>query len=322
MTTVSLVACALASPAAHGQGTLVLASPVGALATTPLDEHLKVQDGAIFVKLPGQSEWDRGSAPATVGHAVKVLRAIYPNATFAIDPRVLDVPVTDVIVRANDPITDLEALQTSCGGRFSIGHVLNINGGPEHNPLYKIEYNEVTGKKTSAEEDRKIECFNLTGYLQRVKAHDENEANPNKASGGGFGVGGGGTPGFRAEQAVARLQDIIQKSISDFDPSISQPHFQFYGDAQLLIVVGPQQAMEVAAKVIHALPSQPTSTSDSFGGGGSADLQRSAKEFERRNLQEMERTLQEMRAGADAMKADKYRSLSPPVPESNPGSKP
>jgi hypothetical protein len=273
VTTVSLAAFALGSSPSLGQQTPAAIPQGGAVATLAspsLDEHLKVEGHAIFVKLPGQA-WDRGSAPASMGHAVKVLRELYPNATFAIDPRVADVPVTDLIIRADDPMTDLEALRTSCGGRFSIVHEPNMasaSGAAEQNPLYSIVYNNATEAKPSSGEDRQIECFNLTRYLEREKALNKDETNTNKGQPGGFGAG------THAAEAIARLQEIIQKSIADFDPSIDQPHFQFYADAQMLIVVGPERAIDVAAKVIQALPGQDTLTGNFFGGGGySADRQ-------------------------------------------------
>jgi hypothetical protein len=281
VTTVSLAAFALGSSPSLGQQTPAAIPQGGAVATLAspsLDEHLKVEGHAIFVKLPGQA-WDRGSAPASMGHAVKVLRELYPNATFAIDPRVADVPVTDLIIRADDPMTDLEALRTSTGGRFSIVHEPNFasaSGGAEQNPLYSVVYNNATDTKPSTAEDHQIECFNLTRYLEREKGLNKDDTNTNKAQSGAFGGGmSGPSPAAQAvAEAIARLQDIIQKSISDFDPSISQPHFQFYADAQMLIVIGPERTIEVAAKVIRALPGQDTLTGNFFGGGGySADRQ-------------------------------------------------
>ena len=270
VTTVSLAVFALASSPALGQQTPAAAPPDGAVAVaTPLlTEHLKVENGGVWVKA-GAGWLQRGAD--NMGSAVKALREIYPNATFAIDPRVADVLVTDVTIRSDDPMTDLEALHTSSGGRFSIVHEPNLasaSGVAEQNPLYSIVANSATDTKPSAGDDRQIECFNLTRYLEREKALNKDETNTNKGQPGGFGAAA------HAAEAIARLQEIIQKSIADFDPSISQPHFQFYADAQMLIVVGPERAIDVAAKVIQALPGQDTLTGNFFGGGGySADRQ-------------------------------------------------
>jgi len=277
VTTTSLAVFALGSSPAIGQQTTVAAPQGGAVAvaTPELAEHLKVENGKVWVK-SGAAWVDRGED--NMGWAVKALREIYPNATFAIDPRVADVLVTDVIVRSDDPMTDLEALRTSCGGRFSIVHEPNFasaSGAAEQNPLYSIVANSATETKPSAGDDRQIECFNLTRYLEREKVLNKDETNSNKGTGGFPGAMFGGVAATHVEQAVARLQEIIQKSISDFDPSISRPHFQFYADAQMLIVIGPERAIDVAAKVIQALPGQETFTGNNFGGRSvGADLTR------------------------------------------------
>jgi hypothetical protein len=309
VTTASMTAFALASWPAHGQQTPAQAQKDGAQATAPLVEHLKVEKGSVWVKA-GAAWLQRGQD--NMAGAVKALREIYPNATFAIDPRVADVLVTDLIIRADDPMTDLEALRTSCGGRFSIVHEPNIasaSGAPEQNPLYSIVYNNATGIKPSTGEDRRIECFNLTPYLQRQKAIDKDEANKSKGPGGGpdADTRRAEAEHQRAEAAIDRLQEIIQKSIADFDSSIGQPHFQFYADAQLLIVIGPERAIEVAAKVIHALPGQQTFTGNRFGGGDWNDALRN---------------YQEVQAADAALKADLFQSApvppTAPVPESKP----
>jgi hypothetical protein len=268
VTTVSVAAFALCSWSARGQ-----AAPTPA--PQAVEEHFKVEDGRVWTK--------RGTAWVNVGSdnmggAVKALREIYPSATFAIDPRVADVLVTDLIVRADDPMTDLEALQTSCGGRFSIAHDPNPNMSgavPGRDELYKIEYNNSTESKPSKGEDRKIECFNLTHYLDREKALNKDETNSNKGQGGGLGAMMMGRNATHAEVAVARLQDIIQQTLADFDPTAAnQLHFRFYSEAQLLIVIGPERAIDVAAKVIQALPGEPTFTRNPYGAVGYGQGQR------------------------------------------------
>jgi hypothetical protein len=238
-TIVSMAAFALAPWSAHGQQ-----APVEVVreANAPLVEHLKVEDGIVWSK--------RGAAwinhdSATVGNAVKALHDLYPNATFAVDPRVAVVPLTDVMIRADDPMTDLQALRTSCSGRFDLHY--------QQKGLFTLEYNNSTEESPSKSNDRAIECFNLTGYLQEAKALDKAEANTNGAPFGGAGFGAAKS---HTSESVARLQDIIQQSITAFDASIIQPHFQFYADAQMFIVIGSHRAIEVAAEVIHALPGQ------------------------------------------------------------------
>jgi hypothetical protein len=196
--------------------------------TAPREEHLKVEQGAIFFRLPGKA-WNNGISPANVGNAVKALRALYPDATFAVDPRVAELPLTDLVIRANELNTDLWALRTACGGGFDLGG---------DGSLHLLQHNKSTEFNASKSGDRKIECFNLTGYLERMKKSEENKREP------------------QTEKAIAELQSIIENTIKDFDDTIAAPHFRFHPQAQLLIVTGSQRAIEVAARVIHALPGQ------------------------------------------------------------------
>jgi len=287
-----MAAFALASWPAHGQAPVIQPPTASEPAAAPLVEHLKVENGLIFAKR-GAAWVDSGSA--TMGNAVKVLRDLYPEATFALDPRVADVPVADLIVRANDPMTDLAALCTACGGRYGF-HA-------EAHALYVLQHNNSTDLKSPPTEDRGIECFNLTGYLQREKAHVRNEANHNNGP-GATSDAAEVEASKRTAEAVARLQEIIQKSIVDFDPSLGQPHFQFYADAQMLIVIGSPRAIEVAAKVIHALPGQQTFLGNGLGNGDYFNLQRNA---------------QEMQANAAARKAGLlwFQGAAPPAQEDN-----
>ena len=285
VTMVSMAAFALASLPARGQAQAIQAVPGG---NEPLVEHLKVQDGIVFKRLPGASTNGVDCGPAKLGNAVKVLRELYPKATFAMDPRVAAVPLADVMVRADDPTTDLEALRTTCGGRFEFRY--------QQKGLFTLEYTKYTDLNPSTGEDRSIECFNLTGYLEREKAKSADGANKNKGQGGGTTAMSGELIG----QVVGGLQEIIQKSIADFDPSIGQPHFQFYPDAQLLIVIGPERAIDVAAKVIHALPGQRTYWGEPNGGG---------------NYFRRQRDNQELRADPTLMKDDAAQNvLTPPAP--------
>jgi hypothetical protein len=229
VTTVSIATFAFADWPASGQD----AKEIAELDATK--EHLMVERGKVWVRHQGEA-W-KNSLPATVGNAVKKLCELYPDATFAVDPQVADVPVADLIVRSTNPEVDLEALSAACSGKF------RLDSGPKS--FYALEANSSTFKN-----DRNIECFNLTAYLSPMMARDHAEQEKVKPLAAMF---GGNT---HTLEAVNRLQEIIQRTIADFDPTIAQPHFQFYADAQLLILIGPQRAIEVAAKVIQALPGQ------------------------------------------------------------------
>jgi hypothetical protein len=244
VTTTLMAALALVPWHVYGQQAPAATPTEGAQATAPLVEHLKVENGNILSRRA--SGWSTHGA-ATVGNAVKALRELYPNVTFAVDPRVAEVDLSDLIVRANNPITDLTALRTACGGRFSV-HA-------EPNGLYTLECNAATEVNPPSKTDRQIECFSLTGYLRSEMVLDKDGV---KKSSGLATTAEADALAAKRDEAIMHLREMITESIHDFDPSISQPNFRFYGDAEMLIVIGSERAIEVAGKVIQALPRQRT----------------------------------------------------------------
>jgi hypothetical protein len=199
----------------------------------PREEHLKIEEGVIWIKKPGENWVNTHDAP-TVGNASKALRLLYPDDMFAVDPLVAEVPISDLIIRANDARTDLEALRTACSGKFTFGE------GP--NSLYTLNADSRAMADLSKSEDHSIQCFNLSGYLERTaKLHPLKDQDQARA---------------QTQETVADLKQIIASTINDFDSTIVAPRFQFYAQAQLLIVTGSHRAIDVAAKVIRALPGQ------------------------------------------------------------------
>jgi hypothetical protein len=234
VTTIWMAVFALAAWPACGQNTPVATEEK---ASAPMIEHFKVETGSVWERK--QQRWAE-VGPATVGNAVKALRDIYPEVTLAVDPHVAAVPVTDLVVHAKDAAIDLSALRTACGNKFDIDH------DGTKTAFYSLEANNLTfGHDPSMPEDRAIECFNLTGYLTQVTTPTPEEM-----------ASGQDKRTMKTDKAVAELQDILRDAIQSFDPALPQPHCKFYTDAQLLIVIGSQRAIDVAAKVICALPGE------------------------------------------------------------------
>jgi hypothetical protein len=269
VTTVSVAACALAARPAHGQDAPVKPASAASSATVPSEEHLKVENNLIWFRVPGKP-WKNLVGPATVGKAVEALRELYPDSSFAIDPRVAELPLTDLVIRGNEPMTDLRALRTACGGGFDLG------GDPS---LQLLQHNSATEFNLSKKEDRNIECFNLTGYLGRIIT-PEDEKNPQTDEAKALDKD---KRANQTQEAVAQLQSIIGDTIKDFDATIAEPRFRFYPQAQLLIVTGSQRGIEIAANVIRALPGQPTAWGYTVVGG---DLRNNSRD--RQLLEQMQ----------------------------------
>jgi hypothetical protein len=248
LTTVLVSAFALGPLLAFGQK----AVSESALAPAPIVEHLKIENGEIWTREPGQAMVNTHQA-STLGNAIKALQKIYPDDTFAVDPRTMDVSLADVIIRANDAGTDLEALRTASGGKFDFNAKLAQSPatGGAASTLYTIRPNNTTDSNSEAEE-RVVECFSLTGYIQHaISTTDPKDPSGRKAA---------------PDKALGELQEIITSTILDFDSSIKQPKFRFYSDAQLFIVTGSPRAIDIAAKVISALPGQQGASWDSNWG--------------------------------------------------------
>jgi hypothetical protein len=296
VTTVSITILALAAWPARGQNVKEIAK------LDSFSEHLRVEGGMVWSRKPGQP-WDNPQE-ATVGNAVKKLGELYPDATFAVDPQVAVVAVTDLVVRSQDPKIDLQALAAACGGKFDFRQ----NGTPT---LFILEPNNRTfSRAPSKTEDRSLECFNLTGYLLPMIAQD------NSAPSGA--VAGPVSSESHTQKAVAQLQEIIQKSITDLDPSMKQPHFKFYSEGQLLVVIGPQQALEVAEIIIRALPGQQAPPANHAEGADLNDYKRAMRDFQK-DFREAQMYMKSLKAA----EADSNASKPPPapVPENNPANK-
>jgi hypothetical protein len=200
-------------------------------------EHFRVQDGNIAIRQTGKSWAYVGDA--TVGTAAKAFGLLYPNATIAADPSVAKEKVPDLIIKAGDLQTEMKILKLCCGSEFDVEFLgIMSTGGQISATNYGKWVNSGAwgfvpfgGARTNASPtDRAIQCFNLTGYLM-TRASDKKG---------------------QAQEAVKKLQTIIVEAIKAYDPAISPPHFQFYADGPLFIVIGPTNAIEISAKIIHA----------------------------------------------------------------------
>jgi len=205
----------------------VESKPATLIGKSPSFEHFKVEVGEIWIRQPigaADAKW-QFFGPATVGTAAKALCVLDTGTTIAVDPTVAQEKVTDVIIRANDALTELELLRVACGGLFEIRTLKNS--------AYALESN-ASNRPAPPKPDRAIECFNLMGYLMGKASPKEGEEQKS------------------TDAAVEELQQIIRDSLHSFDPAIPEPQCKFYRDGQLFIVIGAQRAIDIAAKIIHA----------------------------------------------------------------------
>jgi hypothetical protein len=104
--------------------------------------------------------------------------------------------------------------------------------------LYMLETN-----KTSAPET-KVEAFNLSGYIQHIKHSSTDTNNWDR----------------QIEVNVENIQEIVEWVVSqqrDLEKISGAPlKFKFFRESDLLIVIGPPEAVMTAGKIFRALPGQ------------------------------------------------------------------
>jgi hypothetical protein len=204
---------------------------------------------------------------ATLGNVVDALRDRYPKANIVMAPGLAKLKISDLKLRAGRLADELEAVRVASGAKFDwMGPGF---AGPNIPPMQGID--PTTGLPTATnptesntglfvlrepaptpETARTVEAFNIDPYLRWLRENqDANE-----------------TKGRREEEVVKRLDELEQmvaRTLSSLKPgsAVEMPTFQFHRGANLLIVVGTTDAVDVARKVVNALPGQAD-----FGGGG------------------------------------------------------
>ena len=168
---------------------------------------------------------------ATLQNVSEVLRDIYPNVNITLAPGLENLIIGDLKLRLSSMrLNDvLQAMELASGAKFS-----------------------VRGSQTSfllapaqQQGSRKTEVFNLSTFLQGLEERDERSV----------GV------------AVEQVKELILQTYAELKPKeTTQPSFQFHSGANLLIMIGEPEALEVATKVVNALQPQPA-IGGGFGGG-------------------------------------------------------
>ncbi len=275
LTTITISALAASAAFSFGQQAPAAAAvPAGGAVAmemfAPRQGEWKVEDGLVIVTRPGKGMTQMGDGQANLGNAIKALTMLYPDASFALDPRLAKTKVGDLLNRVEDPLSELKALRVATGGAFDI---------EESGKLFALAPAPGGAGVGAASSPRMVVCFNLQGYLSYVTTAARHA--PHAGMGGITAMMGGittnQTPAQREQleqqqkdAAIDRLRAVINKTIQSVDSKLEQPEFQYFEDGQMLIATGPNQALQIASHVIRALPGMEKTANDS------ADRQRQA----------------------------------------------
>jgi len=214
-------------------------------ATTPKSEHNQQGEDTLktldIVINNGHFTNDSGrDTEATIGNIVEYARQKYGmnivlspgvagfekyRMNIVLSPGVAGVVVKDVTVRDADIESFFQAL--------TVATEMRINARQMSHGLWAV-----MGRSSSP---RRVEVFNVSGYLQHQ-------------------VGPRGTGGKAVEASLDEVKQIIVQTLSDLKQGQlspeEQPSFQFHSGANMFIVIGTDQALDVAGKVVNALPGQ------------------------------------------------------------------
>ncbi len=235
---------------------------------------LEIKDGQLVNAPKGRG------AEATLGNVVDALRDQYTKANIVLAPGLAKLQISDLKLRAGHLADELEAIRVASGAKFD--WMGPGSAGPNMPPSLTMTIDPTTGQPTAPaatesntglfilreptptpETERTVEAFNIGPYLQWLREkQDQKEA-----------------PDLR-EQEVAKslleLEKIVTATLESLKQggAVEMPSFRFHRGANLLIVTGTRYAVEVARKVVNALPGQAglavgeTSPSGPFGVSG------------------------------------------------------
>ena len=211
------------------------------------------QHYALEVTAEGFLIHDGKETSPTLGHAIDILRQQHPELTFALSPGLSEVRLSELKLRADDVDQTLEALRLACGNRFVFAAPSHMPDKPDSmRTLYLLQGDEPRNRR------RTVEAFNLGPWIASAASQKEKEK--------------------RLDQLTELINLTMEKlKQSPLDPA-ERPETMFHMDANIIVVIGSPDAIEVVGKLVRALSpgpfidpatGLPGMGAGSFGSGGS-----------------------------------------------------
>jgi hypothetical protein len=251
----------LSPSASAGQPTL---APPGTMANNPASSgyNLEVVDGKLI--LPA------GKVEATLGNVIDALRDQYTEANLVLAPGLAKLKVADLKLRAGRLMDELEGLRVATGGKFEIqgpnnpGPVqvdpttgLPIGGTTSNGGLFVLR-----DPRPTRPTERAVEAFNIGPYIDWLRHND-------------------GQKRDTEDQALNQIGKIIQDSIEDFKADsgdADRPTWKYHPGATLLVVIGNIESVEIARKIVNALPGMSAIAANARAGYGLGYSQNAAED--------------------------------------------
>jgi hypothetical protein len=240
-----------------------------------------VNDGYDVVIINGELRWrEKPAEPATIKTVVAMLGSRYQNANIVYAPELAEVGIPDLKLRAHDLPEMLEALRVASGNKFDwLGPrspEVNVAGPPiaAIDPATGLPVAATPTADASSglfvlreptragQNERVVEACNIQGYIER-KIHEDLK-----------GLTEEGRTKFGA-MAADQLQSLILGTVASFkqvseDEVRHNLKFQYHAGATLLVIIGPQDDVEVARKVVNALTGEGTASGGGSSGSGTS----------------------------------------------------
>jgi hypothetical protein len=232
--------------------------------SNPEGYGLEIIDGALV-----RAGAKGGKLEATLANVVEALRERYTKANIVFPPGLGSLNISDVKLRAGSLWEELEAIRVASGSRFewmgpnspffsaqtpfvsmpNTGAIDPSTGLPlDPNRVNNSGLFVLREMSLTSENERVVEAFNLGPYLEWFRNTQSQESNKTLVE-------------KLIEESVVKVQGMISDTINTLKQGrltpADQPSFQFHRGANLLIVIGAREAVEVARKVITALPGRP-----------------------------------------------------------------
>ena len=192
---------------------------------------------------------------AALANVVDALRDLWPEANIVLAPELAKLKVAELKLRSVGQLPEaLEALRVASGYRFewrrgwpggaaAIDPATGLPVTAGESALYVLDLGLGSQGNPGERARRSVEVFNLSGYLQHLGKKDEKEV---------------GDSLHQIEMIVFKtLVNLARLNEDNLPENELLPDFQFHPGASLLIVIGSPDALDVARKIVTALPGVP-----------------------------------------------------------------
>ncbi len=189
---------------------------------------------------------------------VDLLRELHHHSDIVMAPDVGEIRIGDLRLRSiEEPDVIqlprvLEALRVASGGKFIWRQDVSPDSADPTTgfnrrltPLYFLDASEVPAKS-----NRNLEVFNMSGYVRQLDLQDDAQVKTNIEN---------------IVRLIGRTFDRLKRQEATHPDDFAE--FDFHSGANVLVAIGPPDALEVARKVVFALPGQQGSPEARRGGG-------------------------------------------------------